>query len=100
MVSSRSGVLADSETATVVNAEQYLVDWDDGFDDEEEAAHNVRYQDGDSDADGASVSIDTYVWQDKINYIAWKTVFAYVSRPEGSAQGVTKIMDIFELFLL
>jgi hypothetical protein len=26
MVSSRSGVLADSETATVVNAEQYLVD--------------------------------------------------------------------------
>jgi hypothetical protein len=74
--SSRSRYLTDSERATIVSSEECLVDSDDGSDDEEEDAYNVSDQDVDSDADRACVSTDTYVWQDMINYIAWKRMHA------------------------
>jgi hypothetical protein len=71
--SSTSGFLADSETATVVSAEEYLVDWGDGSDDEE-AAQIVSDQDGDSGADRASVSTGTYVWRHDKLYCMEDTV--------------------------
>jgi hypothetical protein len=86
----RSRYLKNSETVTLVNAEEDLVDSGNSSHDEKEDAHNI----GEDDADGADVSTDTW-----INYTARRKMIVGVSGPQDSVQCVTEIVDISELFL-